>query len=110
MHMITHRPDYLLGYIFQAEHYCHECEDALPHPPAGMDERDYDSSEYAKPFCWPEESDIPDHCAACGNLIDVGLTGDGIAYTLEAVQDPTTPADVRDLWADLLRRHGVDVD
>jgi len=77
--------------MFQADLFCGPCGETisatLPEPTEW--EREYpDSNSHPIEYDSSEgESDSPDHCAKCELFLERNLTGDGIAYVIEAVEE-----------------------
>lgn len=58
------------------------------------------------------ETDCPNHCAECGELIDQPLTTDGVAYVIEAIDQHNKNGrgcrDVLTQWSEVVRDYGLD--
>ena len=106
-------------YIFQADTYCPDCttyikgdlraraqrtvqlENWKRIPVDETDESSYDSDYWPKGPYDNEESDTPQHCAACHVFLEQPLTQDGYKYVLEALRgDMDTWSDVERTWFD----------
>jgi hypothetical protein len=102
------------AFIYQADIYCEHCgqkiRDTLTakgkHPVNQDNESSYDSDDFPKgPY--PNgggEADSPQHCANCHVFLGNDLTGEGVAYVFEALQDYVSgmggKADVLDEWSE----------
>lgn len=90
------------AYIYQADCYCASCAEEikakLTAPPEG--ER-FDSDDYpAGPFAdGGGESDVPEHCAACGGFLENPLTSEGYAYVREQMAEHDSHSSVIAEWA-----------
>lgn len=85
-----------MGYIYQADVYCNKCGDAIraelkaqgKAPEDELDHYSYDSDDYPKDAdIEHEESDIPEHCAKCGEFMHNPLTSEGYRYVQSALND-----------------------
>lgn len=83
-----------MGYIYQADVYCDECGDAIRKrlsdvaPEDPLDHRSYDSDDYPKEAdVEHDESDCPEHCAACHEFLRNPLTSAGYKYVQEKLSD-----------------------
>lgn len=85
-----------MGYIYQADTYCNDCGGRIrsslrgTHPALcpedEMDHYSYDSDNYPKDAdIEHEESDIPQHCAQCGDFLHNPLTSEGYKYVQDAL-------------------------
>ena len=80
-------------YIYQAALYCDDCGRDLVAKlpvPEGADlenEHTWDSDVYPKGPFPTDESDTPQHCDACGDLLRHDLTADGEKYVREAFRE-----------------------
>ena len=93
-----------MGYIYQADVYCNDCGAAvcarLAAPENVADESSYDSDDYPKVADLEnEESDIPEHCAACGTFLQNPLTSEGYEYVKDALT--THPSAITFGWAEV---------
>lgn len=85
-----------MGYIYQADVYCDKCGDAVraelraqgKAPEDELDHYSYDSDDYPKDAdIEHEESDIPQHCAKCGEFMHNPLTSAGYSYVQEKLNE-----------------------
>ncbi len=72
--------------IYQADIYCDECGQKIEASLIKPTEELWDSDDYPNSFPDNEESDSPQHCAACLRPIETTLTPDGIKLVLAAVK------------------------
>lgn len=103
-------------YIFQAALLCkHDGEKVRREltrsgkaPEDPDDEHSYDSDDFPKgPY--PDgggEADTPQHCDICHMFLENPLTGDGMQYVLEALDEGRGDADVLKEWADFYDLEG----
>jgi len=85
------------AYVYQAALVCKECGDEIKRrlaaegkaPADPEDEHSFDSDEYPKgPYAeGGGESDVPEHCDACGKFLENPLTQHGYDYLRELVAD-----------------------
>lgn len=116
-----------MAFIYCADVWCDDCGNAIRRrlteegkaPADPSDEWSYDSDDFPKCAGDDDEADTPQHCAAgedCINAIRIGegdndkvgllfgeLTGDGMAYIEEAIEDancdgPTWSRKVVGFW------------
>ena len=89
-------------YIYQADTYCQPCGKTLVQDlmQAGELRLDYDDSN-----SWPQvastlqgETDYPDHCATCDELLGLNLTTEGYEYIKEQASHGIT--DTVQEWID----------
>jgi hypothetical protein len=86
---------YVSQYIYQADVYCQLCAKAIKDrlfeqglaPIDPSDESSYDSDDYPKGPYFYQESDSPEHCAACGEFLENPLTQAGYQYLNEMIQE-----------------------
>ena len=85
-----------MGYIFQADVYCDDCGESIRKrlreqgkaPEDEMDHYSYDSGDYPKDAdVEHEESDCPEHCAACHEMLHNPLTSAGYKYVQEKLTE-----------------------
>jgi hypothetical protein len=90
--MAWHDP---IGYVVDASIFCPACA------------RRTDS-----PIFEGSETDRPSHCEECEELIPESLTGDGVRYVLDALDDVRNGRggrlEIVAAWAELLRWYGLD--
>lgn len=109
-----------MPYIYLADLWCDSCGQAIRtrlrregHAPANpADESSYESDEFPKFAGDPGEADWPQHCGAgdecleaielpsgrkIGALLSTELTGEGIRYVQEAIEEG---GEVAEFWAE----------
>jgi hypothetical protein len=109
-----------MPYIYQADLWCNSCGKAIRgqlrregHAPVNpADDYSYDSDEFPKFVNDPGEADRPQHCGAgdecleavelpsgrrIGALLSTDLTGEGIGYVQEAIEQG---GQVAEFWAE----------
>lgn len=85
-----------MGYIYQADVYCESCGAEIraslksqgKAPEDELDHYSYDSDDYPKDAdVEHEESDVPQHCAKCGEFLRNPLTSEGYRYVAEKLNE-----------------------
>lgn len=85
-----------MGYIYQTDVYCEDCGSAIranlksqgKAPEDELDHYSYDSDDYPKDApVEREESDVPQHCAKCGEFLHNPLTSEGYCYVAQALAE-----------------------
>lgn len=97
-------------FMYCAALYCEDCGNAIradldkrgKRPAEIEDESSYDSDEYPKgPYSeGGGEADTPQHCDSCHCFLDNALTGDGVAYVREAIEDSDGDPETLLTWLD----------
>lgn len=100
------------AYIFQAALLCEDCAEQVKHelecPGDPENESTWDSDDYPKgPF--PDgggEADSPHHCDHCDTFLQNPLTGEGVAYVREALEESGAYlTETEGEWADFYDIH-----